>query len=50
MEVNGQYHALAVSALGRNPSTYLIGCWVGSRAGVDDEMRKTQNNQKCTFL
>jgi hypothetical protein len=42
MEVNGQCHVLATLAQGMNPSTYLIGCWVGPRAGVDDEKRKTK--------
>jgi hypothetical protein len=42
MEVNGQCHVLATLALGRNCGTYLIGCWVGPRAGVDDEKRKTK--------
>jgi hypothetical protein len=50
MEVNGQYNALAALALGRDTSTYLIGCWVGPRTGVDTELRKIQNNQKYTFV
>jgi hypothetical protein len=50
MEVNGQYHASAALALGRKPSSYLIGHWVGPRADVDDGMRKIQNNQNCAFV
>jgi len=41
MEVNGQCYVLATLALGKNPGTYVIGCWVGPRAGVDDK-RKTK--------
>jgi hypothetical protein len=44
MGVNGQCHVLATLALGRNCGTYLIGCWVGPRTGVDDEKNKTTKN------
>jgi len=36
MEVSGQLHAPAVlPSRDRSPGTHLIGCWMGSRAGLD---------------
>jgi hypothetical protein len=46
MEVNGHCHVLATLALGRNPGTYLIGCWVAPRAGVYDEKRGRERERE----
>jgi hypothetical protein len=35
MKVDGQLHAPAALPLGKRPSTYCIGGWVGPRAGLD---------------
>jgi hypothetical protein len=38
-EVSGQPHASSALPPGNGPRTYWIGGWVGSRAGLDAEIR-----------
>jgi hypothetical protein len=36
MEVNGQFHALAILPWGKTPGTHSIGSWAGPKADFDD--------------